>query len=147
MPRDELDSPSDRLTRPRARRGVLRQPSQFEAVLRSGVRSSSRNFVARALANDADEPRLGMIAGKKAASRAVDRNRAKRLIREIFRAIAPRFGAHDVTVQLRSDLRSIENGTVRAELQTLFEALARRCAAPRPAAPASSVPRATPDRQ
>jgi ribonuclease P protein component len=125
---------------------VLRQPAQFQAVLSSGLRVSSRNFVARALANDADAPRLGMIAGKKAAPRAVDRNRAKRLIREIFRAAAPRFGAYDVTVQLRSDLRAIENPAVRAELHTLLDALVRRCTR-NTAARAASVPDVSTDRQ
>ena len=130
-----------------ARDGVLRQPSQFEAVLRAGVRVSSRNFVARALANDAGEARLGMIAGKKAASRAVDRNRAKRLIRESFRACASRFGACDITVQLRSDLRSEQTGTIRGVLQTLFDSLVRRCAAANPAARAQSDSRTSSDRQ
>ena len=126
---------------------MLRQPSQFEAVLRSGVRISSRNFVARALANSADEPRLGLIAGKKAAARAVDRNRAKRLIRETFRAVATRLGACDITVQLRSDLRSLENGSIRSELQTLFDALARRCPADSAGAGTATPPRISTDRQ
>ena len=126
---------------------MLRQPSQFEAVLRAGVRVSSRNFVARALPNDASVARLGMIAGKKAAARAVDRNRAKRLIRETFRALAPRFGASDITVQLRSDLRAEQNSTIRAELQKLLDALVRRCAAASPAVRAQSDTRSSPDRQ
>jgi ribonuclease P protein component len=108
---------------------VLRQPSQFEAVLRSGTRVSTRNFVARARPNDAEQARLGMIAGKKAAPRAVDRNRAKRLIREIFRSTASRFGAYDVTVQLRNDLRAEQNIALRGELEALFDSLVRRCMA------------------
>lgn len=106
---------------------MLRQRSEFEAVLQSGMRMASRNFVARARANGTVEPRLGIIAGRKAAARAVDRNRGKRLIREAFRAAAASLGAYDVTVQLRNDLRSQMNSSVRAELGTLFETLARRC--------------------
>ena len=109
-------------------------------MLRSGVRISSRNFVARALRNTGESPRLGLIAGKKAASRAVDRNRAKRLVREIFRAQASAFGPFDVTVQLRSHLRSHNNESVRSELRGLLDSLARRCrsdsTAPKPAAQA-----------
>jgi ribonuclease P protein component len=111
----------------RSRGGVLRQPGQFEAVLKSGIRVSSRNFVARALANGVLQPRLGMIAGKKAAPRAVDRNRVKRLIREIFRATGEKIGAYDVTIQLRSDLRAAQNSAIRAELQDLLGSLGRRC--------------------
>lgn len=96
---------------------------------------STRNFVARALRNTGVSPRLGMIAGRKAASRAVDRNRAKRFIREVFRATASVFGPFDVTVQLRSDLRSQNNESVRAELRTLLDSLARRCGSGPDAAP------------
>jgi ribonuclease P protein component len=110
------------------RAGVLRRPVEFEAVLRSGLRVSTRNFVARALRNPLDQPRLGLIAGKKAAPRAVDRNRAKRLVREVFRARSKLIGPFDVTIQLRANLRSQNNDTVRAELDLLFDTLGKRCA-------------------
>jgi ribonuclease P protein component len=110
------------------RPGALRKRSEFEAVLRSALRVTSRNFVMRARANGTQRARLGIIAGRKAASRAVDRNRGKRLIREVFRT-CPVFTAYDVTVQLRSDLRSVANAMVRAELRGLIDSLARRCAA------------------
>lgn len=108
---------------------MLRQRSEFEAVLRSRFRVTSRNFVARAAPNGIPRARLGIIAGKKAAARAVDRNRGKRLIREVFHAAAAAIGSYDVTVQLRNDLRSQENSSVRTELRELLESLARRCAA------------------
>lgn len=98
-------------------------------MLRSGLRVSSRNFVARALHNTGGHPRLGLIAGRKAAPRAVDRNRVKRLIRELFSANASAFGPFDVTIQLRNDLRSQNNESVRAELRGLLDSLDRRCKA------------------
>lgn len=113
----------------------MRQRADFEALLRSGVRAASRNFVVRAGANSRQHARLGIIAGKKAAARAVDRNRAKRLIREVFRTVAPGLGPLDIAVQLRTDLRAERNADAREELAKLLETLVRRLA--RHAAPPS----------
>lgn len=124
---------------------MLRKRTEFEAVLRSDLRVSGRNFVVRAHANGMRHARLGIIAGRKAASRAVDRNRGKRLIREVFRATEPTIGAYDIAVQLRSDLRSQDNRAVRAELRQLLRSLACRCAAARHESPALQ-PRATGNR-
>jgi ribonuclease P protein component len=120
----------------------LRRPAEFEAVLKSGMRVSSRSFVARALRNSVEAPRLGLIAGRKAASRAVDRNRAKRLIREVFHAGAGAFGPFDVTIQLRNDLRGQNNEAVRTELRGLLDSLGRRCKADRARADDAAKPAA-----
>jgi ribonuclease P protein component len=111
---------------------VLRRPADFEAVLRSGGRFSSRNFVLRASANDLDHPRLGIIAGRKSARRAVDRNRAKRLVREAFRAALEKLGGHDVAIQLRSDLRGELNDALRLELANLLDQFVRRISSREP---------------
>lgn len=109
---------------------MLRRPAEFEAVLRSGRRIASRNFILRASANDLHYPRLGIIAGRKSARRAVDRNRAKRLVREAFRAALEKLGGHDVAIQLRSDLRGELNDALRLELANLLDQFVRR-ASPR----------------
>jgi ribonuclease P protein component len=100
--------------------------------LRSGRRFSSRNFVLRASANDLHYPRLGIIAGRKSAPRAVDRNRAKRLVREAFRAVLEKLGGHDVAIQLRSDLRGELNGALRLELASLLDQFASRISSREP---------------
>ena len=105
---------------------MLRKSSDFERVLRSGYRSVSENFVLRGLRNTEAYPRLGIIAGRKTAPRAVDRNRAKRLIREVFREFARELGTQDVAIQLRGDLRSHVNNAIREELHSVFEKFVRR---------------------
>lgn len=45
--------------------------------------------------------RLGIVTGKKVAPRAVDRNRVKRIVREVFRLWRPRLSGFDVVVRLR----------------------------------------------
>lgn len=89
-------------------------------MLGTARRTSSRHFSAWALTNELGGPRLGIIAGRKAAPRAVDRNRGKRLIREWFRAVKTELAGLDVIVQLRTPLRDADNPALRAELQQLL---------------------------
>jgi ribonuclease P protein component len=104
---------------------VLRKRVEFENILRAGTRAASRNFIVRAVPNACERARLGIIAGRKAAARAVDRNRGKRLVREVFRSAD--LGAHDVAVQLRNDLRAATNEALRSELNRLIKAAVREC--------------------
>ncbi len=106
-----------------ARRGRLTRPEQFEAVLASGRRSGSRCFLARAIPNECGDPRLGLIVGRKAAPRAVDRNRVKRLTRIVFQRMVAELGAMDVVVQLRGSPRSRDNADLFKELEALLRGL------------------------
>lgn len=101
----------------------LTKPAQFEAVLAGGRRSGSKCFLVRALPNAGDGPRLGLIVGKKAAPRSVDRNRVKRLIRIVHRELAAELDALDVVVQLRGSPRSSDNAALFKELQELLRGL------------------------
>jgi ribonuclease P protein component len=120
----------ERLCGVRRRAHVLRKSTDFENVLRSGCRIVSPNFVLRGTSNRMAYPRLGIIAGRKSAPRAVDRNRAKRLVRAAFHELAPRLGTHDVTIQLRGNLRGDANSALREELHSLLERFIRRSATP-----------------
>jgi ribonuclease P protein component len=102
---------------------VLRERGEFEAVLKFDCRVAGRNFIVRARPNGRAQSRLGIIAAKKVAARAVDRNRGKRLIREIFRDAAHEVGALDVIVQLRTDLRKQTSRGARQELRALLAGL------------------------
>jgi ribonuclease P protein component len=101
----------------------LRRAAEFERVLAQARRITSRDFSAWALRNEVGEARLGIIAGRKAAPRAVDRNRGKRLIREWFRAVRSELAGLDVIVQLRTPLRESDNDALRAELRQLLDRL------------------------
>lgn len=105
------------------RPGRLNRPAQFEAVLVGGKRSGSRTFLARALPNSESGSRLGLIVGKKAARRAVDRNRVKRLTRIVHRQLAGELGALDVVVQLRSSPRGRDNTELFKELERVIRGL------------------------
>ena len=80
----------------------IRKRAEFQRVYDRGWKISGRFATMFMLANDGEAGRLGIAATKKFGG-AVQRNRAKRLIREVFRRnkIAPGF---DIVVVPRREL-------------------------------------------
>jgi len=68
-----------------SRRSRLLKPAEFKLVFQKPIRSTDNCFRILARANGIQRHRLGMAVSKKACSRAVGRNRIKRVIRESFR--------------------------------------------------------------
>ncbi|MGH9372780.1 MAG: ribonuclease P protein component [Vicinamibacterales bacterium] len=62
----------------------VRRRAQFSDVFARGTRLQGRYFTLLLLPNGHSSPRLGIVASRKLGG-AVERNRAKRLVREIFR--------------------------------------------------------------
>ena len=89
-------------------------------ALGAECRLSGKSFFLRARSNGLSGARLGLIASRKVARRAVDRNRGKRLAREAFRAVRVGLPAVDVVLQLKIDLRKADNIEIRKELDRLF---------------------------
>jgi ribonuclease P protein component len=63
----------------------LRKPSEFRLVYEQGKRFEGRFMTVFIIPSQTDFQRLGITASKKAIGNAVQRNRAKRLLREAFR--------------------------------------------------------------
>jgi len=59
--------------------------SDFQKVYAEGQRYDGRLMAAFLRANNLSEHRVGVTASTKAVGKSVDRNRAKRLLRELFR--------------------------------------------------------------
>jgi len=67
-----------------SRQGRLRRRPEFLKVQRRGVKTKGRYLTLFTLPNGLDTSRLGIIATRKLGG-AVQRNRAKRVMRELFR--------------------------------------------------------------
>lgn len=104
----------------------LSRPEEYRAALAAPCRLSGKNFVVRALINTWPAARLGLISSRKAAPRAVDRNRCKRLAREAFRSVKAKLPAVDVVFQQKNDLRKYGNLAIRRELDRLLRDVAAR---------------------
>jgi ribonuclease P protein component len=96
----------------------LRRKAQITSVLARGRPTGSGTMRLHSIPNETG-PRLGVIAGRHAWPRAVDRNRFRRLAREIFRLLQHRLQPRDYIVRARNPQRSAPSG---AEIEKLFAA-------------------------
>ncbi len=105
----------------------IRRRPEFLRVYEQGVRIRARLMTVIALRNASGGSRLGIAATKKLGG-AVVRNRAKRLVRELFRQNDLPQGL-DIVVIPRPDMLNADNHTLHAE----FRYALRRAGQARPA--------------
>jgi ribonuclease P protein component len=106
----------------------IRRRAEFQQIYDRGAKIHSRYFTVFLLSNQQAAGRLGIAATRKLGG-SVQRNRAKRLIREVFRRnkIAPGF---DVVIIPKRDLLEASLTALEADYRTLVE---RRLRNPVPA--------------
>lgn len=73
-----------------------------------------------------DPGRAGLVVGRKALPRAVDRNRIKRKVREALRAARPAIAAYDLIVRLKRPAPGPELAAAADEAKRLIAELAER---------------------
>jgi ribonuclease P protein component len=106
----------DRSFRPREH---IRRRADFETVYQRGFKAGGRFMTVFARPTESTSPRLGIAATRKLGG-AVVRNRAKRLIRELFRHNKPR-GGIDVVVVPRRELLDAPYLRIEAEFRALLK--------------------------
>ncbi|HEV2704534.1 MAG TPA: ribonuclease P protein component [Pyrinomonadaceae bacterium] len=101
----------------------LRNPAQFRANYEGGRRFDGSLMTAFVLANETGEQRLGITASRKMARRAVERNRAKRLLREAFRLSGAQMDGltrgYDWVLNARRSLLKVKVESALQEFQSI----------------------------
>lgn len=105
---------------PQCRR--IRQPIEFELALRADC-LSNKWFTVYTRKNENGYSRLGVIASKKSMPKAVSRNFAKRMIRDIFRLNFSVSSSMDVVVRAKRQFNSETSVEGRQALLRLFQSV------------------------
>jgi ribonuclease P protein component len=107
----------------------LRDSGEFQHVYRNGKRYDGVFITVFVIENDAMSHRLGVTASKKALGKAVQRNRAKRLLRETFRSNEPSLSAltknYDWVLNAKAAVLSQKMNAPRQELEGIIEKVGR----------------------
>lgn len=102
----------------------LHTAAEFGRVFAEPARSSDRFFTVLARSSGRAAARLGLTVSRRAARRAVDRNKLKRLAREAFRQ-RRELPPWDFVVLARMGADRAERRALRASLDRHFEQLTK----------------------
>ncbi len=111
----------------------IRRRPEFERVYKSGAKAHGRFMTVFVLPNGGACARLGVAATRKIGS-SVDRSRAKRLAREIFRRHKTA-RALDIVVVPRRDMLDATFRNLEADYNTTLQRSGRSAAASKPGRP------------
>ncbi|MBN7797169.1 ribonuclease P protein component [Parahaliea mediterranea] len=96
------------------------------------ARASHKHVLLLARRNDKPGHRLGLVVAKKNVRQAVQRNRVKRLTREVFRQVPQQGPFLDVVVLARRGIDQLDNAQLSSMLREQWRKLAQRVSTPNP---------------
>jgi ribonuclease P protein component len=111
----------------------IRRRPEFERVYKDGARIHGRFMTLFVLPNGGTTPRFGVAATRKIGS-AVERNRAKRLAREMFRRHKIAAGL-DIVIVPRREMLDAPFASLEADYLAVLERHRRDRSRPRPPSP------------
>ena len=109
---------------PRAR---LRNSREFRSVFSKKQKTSDRLFVVYFLKNSLDRSRVGITVSRKVSTRAVKRNRVKRLIRESFRTHQFTGDGLDIVVIAQRATTLVSNQEIISSLENHWIRASDKC--------------------
>ena len=120
--REENVSPlnSSNISGSRAKKMRLDNSLDFSNCFLQGKRTSTHAFMIHYLENDLEYGRLGIRIAKKKIKKAVERNRIKRIAREVFRN--GRFNGIDMILVLRNE-KKFEYEKCYEQINEIFKTL------------------------
>ena len=103
------------------RQSRLLTSGEFSPVFdKPDYRLSSRYLLLLARHSGHDQPRIGLVIGKRHIRKAVQRNRIKRIMRESFRVMKNDFATIDLVFLARAQLDTLSNQDVRKQSDHLL---------------------------
>lgn len=113
----------------------LRASQEFQKVYRKGKRYEETLIAAFVLPNKLSHNRLGVTASRKALGNAVNRNRARRLLKETFRlktaSLSALQGKYDWVLNAKRNLPALKVQAALDEFEKLISRVAQEEARPR----------------
>jgi ribonuclease P protein component len=104
----------------------LHSGPEYDRVYRQGARAGDALFAVNVLPNAYGHARLGMSVGAKTVGNSVQRNRVRRLLREIFRHRREQLPAMDFVVTSRPGARSATRADIIASVERLLTVAVRK---------------------
>lgn len=105
------------------RRARLSGQGAFDAVFQRGQRRHGTLFRLHAVPADAGTAALGIAVPKRGAALAIERNRIRRVVREVYRARRIALARWQVVVLARASATNASGAALRADLERLFDTL------------------------
>lgn len=109
-------------TLPRSAR--LTESRDFNRVFEQASRARDRYFTILYRPSEDGGPRLGMAVSRRAAPKATDRNRIKRMVRETFRHRRAALGPRDIVVIAKAPARDADRAELHRCLDRLWHKIA-----------------------
>lgn len=102
---------------------VVKASADIDKILKKGTKVYSNAFVLFYLPIPREGLEFAAIAGKKVFKRAVDRNHAKRRIRELIRATCSHLSGVQIALMARKPIGTAKYADLRGELEEIVRGL------------------------